>query len=393
VFRNHLHQSFPEQETPSFTNHLKISRHGTQYLYVNTTKHKLLPQIDTELTCSTSTGGTGYIGGSVLHTIATAHPEYNITVLLRRTPEAFHSTYPNITVIQGDYSSTELIASAAEKADIVLHNGDSDHEPSLNAIISGLLRRSTPGYLIHLSGAGLISDWADTERLGTPSPKIWSDVSSLPEIRQIPTTAATAALHGNTEAILHDTVAKHADKINIAIMCPPDIYGKGKGLGKTHSAYVPFFVKAVLRLQDRRVFYYNQGTNLRGWVHIDDVMRLYLHVVETAASGKNSEQYFNNNGYYFAATQEHSHIELAKAVGEVLYRHDVIESAAPIQLSLEQLDSTANHPAFPKLARYIFASNGRTRPERAENLFGYKGEAPGLFECLEADVLDAVERA
>ncbi|RAR05510.1 NAD(P)-binding protein [Stemphylium lycopersici] len=151
------------------------------------------------------TGGTGYIGGSVLHTIATAHPEYNITVLLRRMPENFQSTYPNIAIIKGDYSSTDLIASAAEQADIVVHNGDSDHEPSLNAIINGLLRRSTPGYLLHLSGTGIVSDWADATYLGKLNPKIWSDISSLPEIRQLPLTA----LHRNTEAILHDTVAKH----------------------------------------------------------------------------------------------------------------------------------------------------------------------------------------
>ncbi|KNG51006.1 nucleoside-diphosphate-sugar epimerase [Stemphylium lycopersici] len=181
------------------------------------------------------TGGTGYIGGSVLHTIATAHPEYNITVLLRRMPENFQSTYPNIAIIKGDYSSTDLIASAAEQADIVVHNGDSDHEPSLNAIINGLLRRSTPGYLLHLSGTGIVSDWADATYLGKLNPKIWSDISSLPEIRQLPLTA----LHRNTEAILHDTVAKHGGRINIAIMCPPDIYGKGKGLAKTHSALIP----------------------------------------------------------------------------------------------------------------------------------------------------------
>ena len=103
-----------------------------------------------------STGGTGYIGGSVLHTLATTHPEYSLTVLLRRTPSNFKSTYPNITILTGDYSSTDLITSAAQNADIVVHNGDSDHEPSLNAIISGLLQRDTPGYLLHLSGTGIV---------------------------------------------------------------------------------------------------------------------------------------------------------------------------------------------------------------------------------------------
>lgn len=66
------------------------------------------------------TGGTGYIGGSVLHTIVTAHPEYDVTVLLRKVPQAFTSTYPNIRIVKGDYESAEIIAEEASKADVVV---------------------------------------------------------------------------------------------------------------------------------------------------------------------------------------------------------------------------------------------------------------------------------
>jgi len=127
-------------------------------------------------------------------------------------------------------------------------------------------------------------------------------------------------------------------------------------------------------------------------VHIDDLMRLYLRVVEAAASPTQypAEDYFNRNGYYFAATQEWSQFELAKATAEVLYRNGIIGDPEPEQIDLDKLDSMANLPGFPKLARYLFASNSRTRPERAEMLFGYRGEAPGLMEVLEQYVLDAV---
>ncbi|KAI4943342.1 hypothetical protein J4E91_009541 [Alternaria rosae] len=331
------------------------------------------------------TGGTGYIGGSVLHTLATARPGYDITVLLRRTPETFTSTYPNITILTGDYSSTTLIASAAQNADIVVHNGDSDHEVSLNAIITGLLRRPTPGYLLHLSGTGIVSDWADESYLGKLNPKIWSDTTSLPEIRQLPPTA----LHRNTETILHETIAKHGDKINIAIMCPPDIYGKGLGLAKTHSALIPFFIKEAKKLGGNP-FYYNQGTNTRSWVHIEDLMRLYLHVIDAAASKSSPGDFFNENGYYFASTQEHSQIDIAKATAEILHKHGVIKDAEPVQISMQELDKMANLPGFPKLARYLFASNSRTRAERAAGKWGYGGGAKGLLECLEGDVLGAL---
>lgn len=332
------------------------------------------------------TGGTGYIGGSVLHTLVTAHPEYEITVLLRRIPENFTATYPGIKIIQGDYDSFDTIATAAEAADVVVHNGDSDHEPSLNAILFGLLKRSTPGYLLHLSGTGIVSDWEEEEYLGKLNPKIWSDISSLDEIRKLQPTA----LHRNTETILHDSIKHYSDKINISIMCPPDIYGRGMGLAKTHSALVPMFIKEVKGLGGK-VFYYGEGTNTRSWVHINDLMRVYLKVVEAAASGNRGGFGWNEEGYYFAGTQEHSHLDVAKATGEILHKHGVISDPEPVQIRLEQLDSMANIPGFKRLARYLFASNSRTRAERAGKLFAYKAEAPGLLEILESDILDVVK--
>jgi nucleoside-diphosphate-sugar epimerase len=290
--------------------------------------------------------------------------------------------------VQGDYDSTSLLSSNAEAADIVIHCGNSDHENSLNALIAGLLRKSTPGYLIHLSGTGIVSDWSNSAYLGQLNPKIWSDSTSLREIQSLP----EGELHQNTESILHSTAAKYSTKVNIAIMCPPDIYGRGKGLVKTHSALVPIFVNEIRTTNDNRSFYFKQGTNTRSWVHIDDLMKLYIHVVEAAASPTQypAESYFNKNGYYFAGTQEHSQAQLATATANVLYKHGVIENPEPEQIGLDKLDAMANHPRFPKLARYMFASNSRTRAERAEEMFSYKGEAPGLMEVLEQDVLDAV---
>jgi nucleoside-diphosphate-sugar epimerase len=325
----------------------------------------------------------------VLHTISTTHPEYSITVLLRRVPEKFTTCYPNITIIKGDYDSASLLTQHASASDIVIHCGDSDHEASLNALLAGLLQKPTPGYLIHLSGTGIVSDWATPTYLGSLNPKIWSDIDSLPEIANLP----AGALHRNTETILHSHIAHSADKVNIAIMCPPDIYGKGKGLAKTQSALIPMFVNETLKAADKRPFYVNDGTNTRSWVHIDDLMKLYTRVVEAAAEPATypAEKYFNGNGYYFASTQEHSQRDLANEVGRILQERGFIENKEPVQVGLEYLDQMVNiYPTFPKLARYLFASNSRTRAERARDLWGYKGEAPGLLEYLEQDVLDAV---
>ncbi|KAF7197422.1 hypothetical protein HII31_01232 [Pseudocercospora fuligena] len=108
-----------------------------------------------------STGGTGYIGGTVLDTLVQKHPAYEITALLRNVPANFASLYPNVKIVRGDYDASETLSKAASEADIVVHNGDSDHQPSLTAIVKGLLdsnSASKPKFLLHLSGTGIIAD-------------------------------------------------------------------------------------------------------------------------------------------------------------------------------------------------------------------------------------------
>lgn len=266
-------------------------------------------------------------------------------------------------------------------------NGDSDHEPSLNALIAGLVKKSTPSHLLHLSGTGIVSDWSSPDYLGTLNPKVWSDLDDLPSISSLP----DHALHRNTEKILFKTATEHGDKLKIAIMCPPDIYGKGAGLGKTSSVFAPMYIRD-LRTSGNRPFFYREGTNTRSWVHISDLMQVYLKVVEAAAS-RDENFGWNNEGYYFAGTQEHSHLAVARTIGSILKKHGVIEEGEPVQVTLEQIDETAKHPRFPQLGRYLYASNSRTRPKRAQELFGYTARAPGLLESLEEDVLAALERS
>jgi hypothetical protein len=97
-------------------------------------------------------------------------------------------------------------------------------------------------------------------------------------------------------------------------------------------------------------------------------------------------------GYYFAGTQEVSHIEVARAAGAILNKHGLGKSPEPIEVSLDQIDTMVYHPQMPTLGRYLFASNSRTRPHRAEKLWGYVGSAPSWLDVLEEEFLDAVNR-
>jgi N-acetyl-gamma-glutamylphosphate reductase len=68
-----------------------------------------------------STGVTGYIGGDALYVIKKAHPDWEVTALVRNSSKGAKvvSQYPDVRLVYGDLDSTDLIAEEAKKADIV----------------------------------------------------------------------------------------------------------------------------------------------------------------------------------------------------------------------------------------------------------------------------------
>ena len=68
-----------------------------------------------------STGATGYIGGDGLFSIVQAHPDWEITALVRNEDKAaqVRSKYPKVKILKGDLDSADLIEGAVADADIV----------------------------------------------------------------------------------------------------------------------------------------------------------------------------------------------------------------------------------------------------------------------------------
>jgi len=48
------------------------------------------------------------------------HPDLQITALLRKSTTEFSERYPQVTVVQGDFDSTNVIEKAAAEADIII---------------------------------------------------------------------------------------------------------------------------------------------------------------------------------------------------------------------------------------------------------------------------------
>lgn len=154
--------------------------------------------------------------------------------------------------------------------------GDIDHEGCAKAILSGFAKRREKSFLIHLSGTGCISDEREQTWEGRYNPHQWHDIAEIKEIYDLP----AAAMHHTIDQWFMDA---SDDFHKTAIICPPDIYGQKTGAGSRATFLIPLYVEALLK--HKEAFYLGEGNNIRGVVHISDVIDLFLLILEEAMQG------------------------------------------------------------------------------------------------------------
>lgn len=91
------------------------------------------------------TGVTGYIGGDALYQIATKHPDYDISALVRDSDKGAQvaSQYPKIRLVYGTLDDSKTLEEEAAKADVVLNFASADHEAGAKALVQGLASKGT----------------------------------------------------------------------------------------------------------------------------------------------------------------------------------------------------------------------------------------------------------
>ncbi|EOD51025.1 putative nucleoside-diphosphate-sugar epimerase protein [Neofusicoccum parvum UCRNP2] len=237
-------------------------------------------------------GVTGWIGGDAVHRIATAHPEYDWTILVRSDAKAAEAaTYglpPSTRFVIGDYDSRNLLATEAAAADIVINWANSDEAAGVSVLLEGLKTKKEPGYFIHLSGAAILA-WDDqvSGKYGEESPKVYDDWDGLEEVTSLP----DAAMHRPVEKI----VLEAGDEVRTAIVSPPWIYGRSRASPVEHSVATTTISMFQAHGKGIRV---GQGMARWGTVHIHDLSEVFLRLVEEAVKGGGAATW-GRQGYYF----------------------------------------------------------------------------------------------
>ncbi|PQE23936.1 nucleoside-diphosphate-sugar epimerase protein [Rutstroemia sp. NJR-2017a WRK4] len=319
------------------------------------------------------TGVTGYVGGDALYTLYNANPDWEFTALVRNSEKAapVAAAFPKVRFAYGTLEDSAVIEEEAAKADIVLHTADSsDNEPAAKAIAKGLANGHTkekPGYWIHLSGTGILC-WKDSETKTygeAPSQPPYDDLEGVLKLTSLP----DSAFHRDIDKIV---LGSHSDSVKTAIVCPPTIYGTGRGPGNQRSRQVYNLVSITLKKGQAPQL----GKGLTEWdhVHVHDLSNLYLLLAEKAVngSGEDDSELWGEKGYFFAENGHHVWGELSKLVGEVAYEKGYIKTKEVAAMDVKEAIDLAGFEAES------WGLNSKGFAKRARKFLGWEPKARSL---------------
>ncbi|KAF2716180.1 NAD(P)-binding protein [Polychaeton citri CBS 116435] len=324
-----------------------------------------------------ATGTTGYIGGDALYAISTAHPEYEIAALVRSTEKGARiaKQYPSVRLVYGGLDDVALIEKEASEADIVLHFAHADHEPSALAISKGLAARSQsrPGFFIHTSGTGILT--FEDLQAGTFGiafrDKVYNDLEGIKEVTSLP----DAAIHRNVDKIVLEAGTTFPSRVKTAIVCPPTIYGIGRGPDSQRSIQLPELCR--LSLIEGQAIMVNQGLTYWGHVHIQDLSALYLKLTEEAAAGGVKDDAWGTEGYYFCENGEHVWGEVSQWVADQGKMSGYFKSSEVKSLTAEEASERRFH------GQGLWGANSRARAKRAREVLDWQPTAAKFKDEVE----------
>ncbi|GAB7354743.1 hypothetical protein MBLNU459_g5154t1 [Dothideomycetes sp. NU459] len=305
---------------------------------------------------------TGYIGGDTLYALYKAHPEYSYTTVVR-TPEKgklVKDAFPGVRIVQGDNDSSDLLKEEAAQADIVIPDA-SDHENAAKSIAAGLKAghtKANPGFWLHTGGTGILTYFdSSASKFGEESDKQFNDFSGVDELVNLP----HEAFHRNVDEIVLE--AGKGDGVHTAIVCPPTIYGEGRGPSLTRGRQVYELAKTTLSIKKGPII----GGGRARWnnIHVHDLADAYVLLVEAAAAKNTSPELWGDKGYYFTENGEHYWGELAERISKCAAELGFIDKAETEQMGEEKAKETAGFEAIS------WGWNSRGKAERLGRVLGW----------------------
>lgn len=242
-----------------------------------------------------------------------------------------------------------------------MHAANSDHAGAATAIVAGLAQKSTPGYYIHCSGAGLLAtEDIDRKTYGERGSHVYNDWNGIKEVTSLPDHYA----HREVDKIVLAAAEKNPGRIHTAIICPPCISGPGRGPDNQRSVQVYNLAKATLIR--KKGFQIGAGQNIWNEVHVQDLSNLFLGLVTAALQPDGGKATWNAEGYYFAENGELVWGDVSRSIAKIAKDKKFIDTAEIDSISVAEANELVRAAAF------LLGTNSRCKATRARELLGWK---------------------
>ena len=175
------------------------------------------------------------------------------------------------------------------------------------------------------------------------------------------------------DEIILNTSKHDASAVRTAIVCPPTIYGPGRGPGNPKS--VQAYLLSHFVLKRGKGFLVGKGENVWHQVHVQDLSNVYLALGDAAAAG-GGKATWNDEGYYFAENGSFVWGDIQRAVAQAAYDQKYIESP-----EVDSLDDKQTSEIL-EAGLYAWGSNSRGHAIRARKLFGWEPKQPKLIDLI-----------
>ncbi|KAI0968991.1 NAD(P)-binding protein [Xylaria arbuscula] len=270
------------------------------------------------------TGGSGYLGGSVLARWNEANlPPYRKLFALVRTSDQAEGVrqYGAEPLLFNAWDESAVRNAVLENnISVVFHlispRGYDSQVYFMKAMAELKTKTGTDVHFLHTTGAKMFSSHSGALTDGP----LFDNDPKLYEIQK----AQKAPFEWMQEAVdTNNRVIEEAEKYGVRsyVFTPCIVYGRGEGFGNIISIQTVAIVKAAKAL--RRV--YRVETNRPVWpvCHVTDNTSLYLALMRGILAGENPG--YGKNGYYLASPGLAAWDDLYAAIAKGLYKHGIVD--------------------------------------------------------------------
>jgi len=167
--------------------------------------------------------------------------------------------------------------------------------------------------------------------------------------------------------------------VHVAIVCPPTIYGPGRGPDNQRSQQV--YEGARVMLQRGKGFLPGSAENIWHFVHIHDLSDLYLRLGDEAAQGGGKATWGSENGYYLAENGSFVWGDVFKSMAKIAHEKGLLSSPETPSLSNAEVDELIPY------GHLVWGTNSRGKAIRGRKLLGWAPHGTLLMDELPAIVM------